>query len=949
MNLPNSHFTGYPIEFKEINPEDFPNFNTSEKINLTLTNSGYIGDSFIDNISLAEKNTVVLNCGVGSGKTTAIIRAIKQFHEGDDYVIFVASPFVSLVEQYFLDIQEKAEIPQNQIYRNEWIGETSISYIDKRVHVVTINTLLGNPGENSPINSNSKRRYLNEMVRYCEDNNKKIVFIYDEIHDSIHNFKEKYIFNLWKWRNVIHKNFVISATYSEASKVVIEYLAELTENKIKILEAERVRNSEKLSDLYLHFDNAKSYTNENGNLISIVESVFQKDMDVDILCFSKKLCKDIIGNKEVGAGKLLFDKYGENINDCTSGLQDNERQDRNVHQNRYGKDKCNIGTNFKSGVSIEKNDHAFILILPPVSARGDFKSSFGIFTGGINNVIQALARKRKKGEIHILLPRPTKFNFDSFAFNIEQKRGFKKYFEAVQFQSTRLSSNGIRDVKTIDYIPLNQQERLLYDFYKYELLDNVEDCISHIESIGGRRGDKVRLQFPEYKLFKLEQGEDYIAGKYKFLGKDLSGYICYSAATNQFVNCNWVYSNWKPIQNFKEGKLQYCFDVFFENYFREDWLDSLKNNVSDKYIYFEIRNEIFKNHNIKLHYERGGFAFLGTTINKLFETQLIAFIQRKLYRNNREFIELFEQSNGWAIDNSYSRAVHFRSCISHSVELDSNPNLELEDETKVLVEAYLTLNHFRLKLIQSIQVTTVGGNEVRFITNSFDEDFIRESELEKFESMISVLSENDYFIKNEIFDFKTNLARYRGDIESKKGSFYTYLKNDFLKTRSRRINNSQINTNVKEILEISNIPDANKVLNFVESSKLLIPEENIPILDVSEFQNIIHTDVINIEPACMINEVKSEDEMRSFTDGIPEESIPTLDLDTINNLKKEIDENRCVDSSSIKDNDECPPEDSIPLISLDDLKILQNAINNSDTSESSNDTEGDSKITPSQE
>ena len=43
--------------------------------------------------------------------------------------------------------------------------------------------------------------------------------IADEIHDAIHNFKEEYIFNLWKWKDVIIKNYIISATFNEASKV----------------------------------------------------------------------------------------------------------------------------------------------------------------------------------------------------------------------------------------------------------------------------------------------------------------------------------------------------------------------------------------------------------------------------------------------------------------------------------------------------------------------------------------------------------------------------------------------------------------------------------------------------------------------------------------------------------------------------------------------------------
>ena len=41
--------------------------------------------------------------------------------------------------------------------------------------------------------------------------------------------------------NVLHKNFIISATFSEASKVVIEYLAEPTDRKIQIIESKERR------------------------------------------------------------------------------------------------------------------------------------------------------------------------------------------------------------------------------------------------------------------------------------------------------------------------------------------------------------------------------------------------------------------------------------------------------------------------------------------------------------------------------------------------------------------------------------------------------------------------------------------------------------------------------------------------------------------------------------
>ncbi|MCM4164031.1 hypothetical protein DHC50_10520 [Arenibacter sp. A80] len=68
MNLPNHHFQDFLMEFKYINTEDFPHCEVDEKQNIDINNS-YIGDSFIANIFLDESNTVVVNCGVGNGKT----------------------------------------------------------------------------------------------------------------------------------------------------------------------------------------------------------------------------------------------------------------------------------------------------------------------------------------------------------------------------------------------------------------------------------------------------------------------------------------------------------------------------------------------------------------------------------------------------------------------------------------------------------------------------------------------------------------------------------------------------------------------------------------------------------------------------------------------------------------------------------------------------------------
>ncbi|MDV4140555.1 hypothetical protein CMT31_04090 [Elizabethkingia anophelis] len=185
MSEQNNPFYDYPVEFKEINPSDFPNFSVNDKISIQPDTNGYINSALQEQIDLFEKNTVVVNAAVGQGKTYSIIDIVKRYYdEEEDYLIFIASPFVSLVKQYVNKVIERG-IPSTQVYDYNWIGASSNMTDPKscKVHVLTANTLLGNPGSDAFINSPAKREYINNLVQYCRESNKKVVFIYDEIHD----------------------------------------------------------------------------------------------------------------------------------------------------------------------------------------------------------------------------------------------------------------------------------------------------------------------------------------------------------------------------------------------------------------------------------------------------------------------------------------------------------------------------------------------------------------------------------------------------------------------------------------------------------------------------------------------------------------------------------------------------------------------------------------------
>lgn len=63
MTQQESPFNNYPIEFKQINPQDFESFIVEEKTIITPNSEGYINEVLQANINLDEKNTTVINAG----------------------------------------------------------------------------------------------------------------------------------------------------------------------------------------------------------------------------------------------------------------------------------------------------------------------------------------------------------------------------------------------------------------------------------------------------------------------------------------------------------------------------------------------------------------------------------------------------------------------------------------------------------------------------------------------------------------------------------------------------------------------------------------------------------------------------------------------------------------------------------------------------------------------
>ena len=829
-------FKDYAIEFKEVNPEDFTQSidldgnvksrdifeidNGGKKIIIKPNDDGYINDELQKSIDLNTKNTVVINAAVGQGKSYAILQTLKRFIEKSSsenkYLIFVASPFVNLVEQYHHDLIELG-IDNDLIYNYNSLSDVRTrNYLEKPIQILTVNCLLGNSGENSFKNSSVKKTYINDLVRKCEKDKIKVIFIYDEIHDSYHNFDEKYVFNLWKWKNVIHKNFIISATYNEASKVPIEYLAELTDKRIKIIESERIRISDKQSHLFLHYSESWKYNSKTIEIRSLITELSKTKCELDILCFSKSLAKEI-SNKTGVFAKRIKEHLEQEIQLCTSDDSFGSNNLKEKSKNKFDKTKCNIGTNFKTGVSIKKKNHSFVVILPPRSKRQSFKNEYGIFNGGINSIIQALARQREKGEIHIILPKPDPFDYESLPktkMSITQKRYFENCYNLVSNKTPQQKNN----CNVVRYIPLIIQEKLLKDFYKDELYADVKAEIEYIKK-QKRTDDYLSLEYTRYEEFKLKHGENYLSSEFPIFGEDLSAYVTYSSLTNQFINCELQEIYHKTTIVFNKSKVKNELREHLKNYFPST-LYSLYTSISNFMMFYILsRNWLFENFQLKVrsYSEKAGPSSDEVKgynpKTKEFEIAFLEIISELFYGLNFKFKKL---KNRYIV--SYDRANYVSDNI-YQTKLINKINL---DENEINRYNFFKIyEYFINAVLKEIKSYTKNQRSFNYIEtyNNIPQSFFSVENREKFK-VFKKLINSDLFFSNDIFSFKNRVINE----ESNTGgliAIYRIINEDFFELEGVKITpKNGKRENVNKILLKKEISQSIFKVNTIESPKV---------------------------------------------------------------------------------------------------------------------------------
>lgn len=750
--------TRVQIEYKRLSPIDFsPDYyiENNSITELTPDDNGYVGDSLLENINLQNKNTVVVNTGVGTGKSTACISIAKKYLEQYDekgnskYVVVFVAPFISLINQYHKKLIE-AGVESRTIFNYLQLTMNNIkAAANSNVHLITINTLIGNYGDDGFFQSKIRRAYVDEIISHCEKKEKKVVFIFDEIHDSIQNFQQKFIFNLWKWKYVVHKFFVLSATFTESAKVVIKYLADLTDDKIQLVESKRIKQNKGLSNLHLCFLNSFSYSAEDEELAAFIKMEIDKGKKVHILTFSEKLANNIaIPKKEKGKdskhsliGKLLLNNT-PGINLCTSKTKA-----------AFNADKCNVGTTFKTGISLEGDNISLIIVAPPISSYSD--KHFGIFSDGTTPIIQAVARLRKgnNNDILIITPTPT-----LLIKNPTSYYGVDNYLMRV---------SRIPSLKNLKF--LNQIENYFSTEEQYSILSKYLSTTLSIARKGieyhnhqtifikKRSKTKPKLDFPTLDEFILTDGDRFLASEYAIFGANPAAYIVWASYNNQFVNCTIksIYAE-EPLI-LKEGEIvDKLIEIFKEKYEHPRNIDDVSEKILFDSFYKYITETL--NAQVKL---RNSVKPVPSIKSPLIKKGVISVIQY-FKRANTEFNNiLYPNRTGKAIDFFIDKRTYVYSQVANATGFLVQYQNQLAGNEKIMT------NNFQ-KLKAGIEVIKMNAlfyddsgvryfPQKRFIiaNNIFDRQFIL-----KFLSLIKSIRDHDSFIKDDTFSFCQFIDKY---------------------------------------------------------------------------------------------------------------------------------------------------------------------------------------------
>lgn len=495
----NNFDIGFNVKSKEILPDE-KGFVSTQLSNHFLKNKGNFDKS----------ETVLLNFGVGQGKSTTLNNLVNEYLK-QDYLAIILVPFKSLIDKYYNEFDNLGDNRFNyRMFEEEEFSSADIKLsVLKDLHILSVNAFLRNPGDNYVAQSYKKQMFLNSLYKRCKEEKKKVVLFIDEIHASIHNFQRDKIFHLLNWSDVIHKSFIASATFTETSIQVSKYISLLTQKNILILKGERFKNTQRRAEVKLLLSNI-SYSSTNirslEKLVPIIKKGLEQGGKVNILSYSKNLA-----NKIWKDYKGIYDDFNVELKLCTSETNYEFNEEHQAH----------VGTNFSTGVNI--NGGIFIILLPPHSMIEGL-GIYGVFSGGYVALIQSIARMRTKGMIYICSSIPTKLIEGDYLENIKP---ITSEYTITKNYDLRQQAYFIKKY----YNTLKEEHKKPIEF-----INSIKDSSEKIKNYEYLHHLGIELNYPTYEEFLLKYGDKLLYTKHYSYGQKILPYLFWALFNDQFQN-----------------------------------------------------------------------------------------------------------------------------------------------------------------------------------------------------------------------------------------------------------------------------------------------------------------------------------------------------------------------------------------------------------------------------
>lgn len=747
-------------------------------------------------ITQCTQETVVLNFQTGNGKTKLTYDLIKEYHD-QGYYIIVCSPFIKLVEKDYEAINNlfpanpaktltnallKVPIKPAKAIKYNVVKEYDDSYpnddfkiamtapLNFRIHIMTINCFLGNPGDWSFKQGYDKRVYIRNLLKIAKDN--KFVIFFDEIHDSVHNFKSDLIPTLLKWTNKVEKVFVSSATFTPATIPTIQILSYLTNKQVSIFQSPRQKNSIQ-AKIHLHIFNYPYHSKEK-NIKEVIDAKIKQynssKRPVNIITGTRAMAEEIaersFPNKTVTSLKSIPKISSLNHINLLTGKTNIPYESNLAYQN-------NIGTSFKTGVNIDSKTGVLFIVFPTIKDDVRYKQP-GIFNDGVSAIIQSIGRIRNGGDIHLFIHEP------------EVLIDLHKYYG---------TNFPIKPEKP--FIPINDS----FQYSKSEYINDYNEKFSQI-IIAEANLTKLTKNNPFKKMAKAEFGFWYLnfhefllersqklimqSGKPSF-GTSISPYVLWACIFDQFINATLVdidlYENSITIEGNTLKKIRNEFLKVLEGNKNQFSNSNFRDSLKSISLFLGIKEVDESVKTIKYKYKNGIPLITSKFLNRNRKINLEAYIALYNCFTNNVFPK--------------NKIDYLNSCIQ---EILSTKGSNLEG----LKANYKALASLKMEFKNQLSITTYKGNLYieKNSHNSIDDAFCK-----KAVQIILEIKEKDIILKTGAISFMQKLKKSNfNDQKSQIFNLLAELNYDISKTPTQ-INN-------KQYLKITqkNITNTNSVL-----------------------------------------------------------------------------------------------------------------------------------------